>query len=318
MRIRFRYSLTTLLLLPLLVGIGIKWFRGPREYSEIVNPTAAKLAAQELDPLTRCIVRYPRQVSFWAYRNLDGSLTRHGQEISVGTMAPSDKLITEFRGGQRNGAFRYWDAAGDLVCEGQFENDEPTGTWTYYRYGIAYQRVQYDIDEQNEIQSRYDLGQLAERRVRARGSDDVQLTAWHWQPKPQKRVEGRLLKDRPVGKWHWWDEAGREILAVTFHDGVPAEFVGRSKLLQFMAADFETNFENLSLESVVGYLESLALPLQIQESVQQARRIGISTGDELRGGLALYVALRKAGLTLDTRTEKDGTESLVIVPTGKG
>ena len=33
MRIRFRSSLTTLLLLPLLVGIGIKWYRGPHEYT---------------------------------------------------------------------------------------------------------------------------------------------------------------------------------------------------------------------------------------------------------------------------------------------
>ncbi len=33
MRIRFRFSLTTLLLLPLLVGAGIKLYRGPHQFT---------------------------------------------------------------------------------------------------------------------------------------------------------------------------------------------------------------------------------------------------------------------------------------------
>src|SRR5687768_16638194 len=203
MRIRLRYSLTTLLLLPLVVGLGIKWYRGPHEFSEIVKPAAARLAPQDPDPFTRCIIPFPRQVSFWAYRNLDGSLTRHGKEISLLTMVPSDKLITEYRGGKRNGAFQYWNAEGDLVCEGQFEHDEPVGEWVYYRLGVPYQRVRYDVDQQVEIQSRYNLDRLAERRTRKRGSDEVGLVAW--QPNGQKRLAGLLLKDRPDGEWQWWD-----------------------------------------------------------------------------------------------------------------
>ncbi|MEX2142933.1 MAG: hypothetical protein WD894_26995 [Pirellulales bacterium] len=319
MRIRFRYSLSTLLLLPLLVGLWIKWYRGPHEFSEIANRTAASLVAPDPDPFTRRIIAYPRQVSFWAFRNFDGSLTRHGREISVGTMAPSDKLITEYRGGQRNGAFRYWNAEGELVCEGQFENDEPVGEWVYYHLGVPYQRVRHDIDQQVEIQRRYDLDWLAEQRTRTRGSDEVRLTAWH--PNGQKRLEGWLLKDRPDREWQWWDKEGQGILAVTFHEGVPEEFVGQSKLEEFVKADFHYESQGAPLESLVRYLAGCGFSLRIEcpyEDLQRVRKLGISTDGDFGGALGVYLALRKMGLTISARIQKDGTEALAITRDSEG
>jgi hypothetical protein len=71
----------------------------------------------------------------------------------------------------------------------------------------------------------------------------------------------------------------------------------------------------------VGQLTALGFPLWIEcdrEDLEQARRLGITTASEFRGGLAFYLALRKAGLTLDIHTEADGAETLVIVPANEG
>lgn len=317
MRLRFRYSLTTLLLLPLLAGIGIKWYRGPHEFSLAEYPQVVSLPPNVPDLDTGYMLGR-RTGSFRAYRNLDGSLTRHGTEISIGPRG--DRLQIEFRGGQRNGAYRYWDAEGDLVCEGQFEHDEPVGEWVYYRLGVPYQRVRYDVDQQVEIQSRYYLDRLAEQRIRTHGSDEVRLTAWH--PNGQKCLAGWLLKDRPDREWQWWDKEGRRALAVAFREGVPEEFVGQSKLEEFMRADLHYESQGAPLESFVRYLTACGFSLRIDfpnEDLQRLKKLGISTGGDFDGGLAIYLALRRVGLTLNTRIGEDGTETLVlvIVPDGE-
>jgi hypothetical protein len=314
MRIRFRYGLTTLLLLPLLVGIGIKWYRGPHEFSLAEYPQVASLPPNVSDLDGGYILGKARTGSFWAYRNLDGSLTRHGTETSIGPRR--DKMQTEFRGGLRNGTYRYWNAERELVCEGQFEHDEPVGEWVYYRLGVPYQRVQYDVDRQVEIQSRYDLDRLAERRTRTRGSEEVRLTAWH--PNGQKRVEGWLLQELPVRKWQWWDKEGRETLAVTFHDGIPEEFVGQLTLEEFVRSDFDYESQGAPLESLMNYFTEFRMRIECgTEDLQRARKLGISTDGDFGGGLAIYLALRRVGLTLGTRNRGEGTESLVIVSDGE-
>ena len=317
MRIRFRYSLTTLLLLPLAVGIGIKWYRGPHEFSLAENPQVVSLPPNVSDMDAGYILERGRTGSFWAYRNLDRSLTRHGTETSIGPRG--DKLQTEYRGGQRNGAYRYWNAEGDLVCEGQFEHEEPVGEWVYYRLGVPYQRLQYDADQQIEIQSRYDLDRLAEQRIRTRGSDEVWLTAWH--PNGQKRLAGWLLRDRPDREWQWWDQQGRETLAVTFQDGIPQEFVGKSNLEAFINADIPYESQGAPLESVVRYLNDCGISLRIEctnEDLQRVRKLGISTDADFDAGLGIYLAFRRVGLTLSTRIDRGGTETLVVTSDGEG
>jgi hypothetical protein len=84
MRIRFRHRLTTLLLLPLLVGFGIKWCRGPHEYSLLGEHVQRVTEAEARDPSARYTVYQIRAVSYRAYRNLDGNRTRHGPEICYG------------------------------------------------------------------------------------------------------------------------------------------------------------------------------------------------------------------------------------------
>jgi hypothetical protein len=229
-------------------------------------------------------------------------------------------MHTGYRGGQRNGPFRYWDDEGELVCEGSFENGEQSGEWVYYRFGIAYQRVEFDHDQQHQIESRYDLDRLVERRVTNLGTGEALLTAWH--PNGQKRLEGRLVKNRPDREWRWWNNDGRETLTVNFHVGVPEEFAGQSKLEDFVKADF--GYESLGgtpLEWVVSNLTSSGFSLRIEcanEDLQRVRKLGINTDGVFNGGLGIYVALRRVGLTLGTRVGEDGTEMLVIIPKGEG
>jgi hypothetical protein len=86
-----------------------------------------------------------------------------------------------------------------------------------------------------------------------------------------------------------------------------------------MLADFGTEFENASLERVVGELARCGFHLGVecdQEDLRLVQRLGLSTASEFHDGLALYVALRMARLTLDIRKETDGVETLVVVPTG--
>jgi hypothetical protein len=225
-------------------------------------------------------------------------------------------MHTGYRGGQRNGAFRYWDDQGELVCQGSFENGEQSGEWVYYRFGIAYQRIEFDHDQQHEIENRYDLDRLAERRVRKLGTGEILLTTWH--PSGQKRLEGRFVKERPAGKWRWWNSAGGEIRSIIFHDGIPQEFVGRPGAKRFFDASLDLEFQGVPLGTAVSLLNQQGFLFGIECRDEIAREVEnrqITTmGSELKDGLGFYLALRDAGLTMDVRAAPDGRDIVVVLP----
>jgi hypothetical protein len=313
MRIRFRYSLTTLLLLPLLVGLGIKWYRGPHQYA-LEEEREWLRAEDEKDSFVYLCGGFDlfEKGTFWAYRNFDGSFTRHGPEIKV-TMF--DKQLVEYKNGKRHGHYRAWDPDGTLCCTGQYEFDEPIGEWLYYGESVFYERVQYVRNEQQAIESHYQLGRLAERRVKALETDEVSLTAWH--SNGQKRLDGRFAGERPIGIWRWWEGQGRGMRTVIFDGGIPAELVGLANVETFFDAPLYVNVQEVPLEEVLLDLAEQGFPFRIEADDEQAAEIknrSISTCGDLNGGLELYLALRDAGLTLEIRAETDGTETLVLLP----
>jgi hypothetical protein len=86
-----------------------------------------------------------------------------------------------------------------------------------------------------------------------------------------------------------------------------------------MMEDFGIELEKASLERVVGELARCGFRLGVEcdkEDLGLVQRLGLCTASEFHDGLALYVALRMARLTLDIRSEADGAETLLIVPTG--
>jgi hypothetical protein len=175
--------------------------------------------------------------------------------------------------------------------------------------------VTYDRDQQQEIESRYDLDRLVERREKKLETDEVSLIARHWDG--QKRLEGQFLKDRPVGKWRWWDASGREIRTMTFHDGIPAELVGRPGVEGFLDASLHVEFQNTPLMVALEVLVAQGFRSRIEcpdENTGAIRNRGITTTGDFQGGLEFYLALRDAGLTFEVRKFKDGTDTIVILP----
>jgi hypothetical protein len=141
-QLRFRFSLATFLLLPLLAGIGIKWYRGPHEFSLLEEHIQRVAESEAQNPNARYIVYRVRTGTFWAYQNLDGSLTRHGPETSFGMFG--DKKVTVYRGGKRHGSFRHFAPNGMLLTEGQYVNGHEVGEWIEYEGGRISRRVRHE------------------------------------------------------------------------------------------------------------------------------------------------------------------------------
>jgi hypothetical protein len=320
MRFRPRYTLTTLLLLPVLVGAGIKWYRGPHQYTleeEREWRRAEMLRASGINFLECGVGRPPPEGTFWAYRNFDGTVTRHGPETSVDPLG--HKTVIEYRGGKKHGEHRAWDRTGELYCQGQYENDRPSGEWLYYLGdGVVYRCVRYVHEQGRVVESRFDLGRLSERRVTRAGSNEVHLTAWH--SNGQKRVEGRLTAERPDGQWRWWDEGGRQVREARFQDGMPVEVMGRPSLERFMDAALDVSFESAPLQEALDFLNEMGFRTRIvcsKRDSNDVRSRRLTTIDEFSGPAALYLALRDAGLTVDMQADPDGTETLIIQPAEK-
>jgi hypothetical protein len=82
MRIRFRHRLTTLLLLPLLVGFGIKWCRGPHEYSLLGEHVQRVTEAEARDPSARYTVYQIRARRFANDEPVDPWIERENGRIA--------------------------------------------------------------------------------------------------------------------------------------------------------------------------------------------------------------------------------------------
>jgi hypothetical protein len=313
MRFRLRYSLATFLLLPLAAGIGIKIYCGPHEFSLLdeLEKLGAERAAR--DPMARYIVYRPRSGTFWAYRNIGGGLTRHGPEVSFG--AWGDKRLIEYHHGKQHGAYRQWDVDGSLRCEGQCENDAPTGEWNFYSEGRIYRRVLYDSEAGHEVESTYHQGRQTERRIAIPARDEVQLIAWH--QNGTQRLEGRLVHDQPDGHWTWWDSNGKRIRSAEFRGGVPLEFAGQPRLERLFACGIEVGFSEVPVQIWLDLFGASGIPIQAQPAGNDESDIRdrlITTVKDVKGPLAFYLALQDVGLKLDIRTDDGGREVLVVHP----
>jgi hypothetical protein len=228
------------------------------------------------------------------------------------------KRVVEYRGGKKHGKHRAWDGAGELHCQGQYENDRPIGEWLYYfGDGVVYRRVRYHREQGQIVESQFDLDRLSERRITLAGSNEVHLTAWH--SNGQKRVEGRLTADRPDGQWRWWDADGREVREARFQDGMPVEVMGRPSRERFMDAALDVDFEDVPLQDALDYISDIGFRTRIVCSEHEAREVCnrvITTIGELDGPVALYLALRDVGLSVDMQTDPDGVETVIIQPAG--
>jgi hypothetical protein len=314
MRIQLRFSLATFLLLPVLAGVGIKLYRGPHQYT-LKEEREWLRAEDEKDGFVAMCGGFQmfEEGTFWAYRNLDGSFTRHGPETKVGMFGI--KSLVEYRNGKKHGECRAWDRDGELRQKGQYENDEPAGEWLYYSDGVVYQRVRHEREQGQEIESTYELGRLTQRRVTTTATGEISLTAWH--PNGRMRLKGGYIGNLPQGRWRWCDEEECETRTVTFQDGVPAELAGQPSAARMMELALDAEFSDLPLQDAVDYLNDLGFPTRIEcapELTSEIRSRLITTPTDLRGPAGIYLALREVGLTLDLKGNRDGTDLLVVSP----
>jgi hypothetical protein len=208
-----------------------------------------------------------------------------------------------------------WDAEGRLLCDGSYENDAPAGEWSYYLDDLVYRRFQYDREGGTEVERRYDLGRLAERRVTSFATESVELTAWHSNGK--RRLEGILVKGRPQGRWRWWDSEGHQIRDAAFRDGVPQDLAGIPAAERFFGADIGLNFQGVPLRVYLDLLRTFGIRTRIEcpeDELEDISNREVSATGDLGGAIDFYLALRDVGLRMDARVEKDGTDVLVVMP----
>lgn len=341
MRFRFRYSLTTLLLMPLLVGIGIKWYRGPHQYT-LAEEREWLRAEDKKDGFVALCDGFElfEDGTFWAYRNFDGSIMRHGPEEWVSS--DGSKNLVEYRNGRLHGEHRTWDSNGELLEAGQYANHQPVGEWLCYEQGRIFARVEHQEDRtisrdgQGRIFARVDYkkdrtihrdfdeaGRLIRERIDFSSRIEELVREWH--PNGQKRFEGQFSLAAEHGTWRWWDESGGEIRCLKLSQGVPEE-VTESRLRNFIDWNtFPCDFQGVELAHAIvavnsygegdyGYEFRIDGP---DSDLVQVRERLITTAPQLNGPLAFYVALRDAGFIMRIDVEESATgikEVLFISP----
>lgn len=119
-----------------------------------------------------------------------------GQENGTRTVITSDRRIEqEVVNGKLHGNHREFDAAGNVLVEGQSRNDQPQGAW-----------VSYFPSGDKEWERRYQSGQLdgPERRWYANGT---------------QHIEGANRAGQLQGPWTEWDAAGKKRAEGEWYDG---------------------------------------------------------------------------------------------------
>jgi antitoxin component YwqK of YwqJK toxin-antitoxin module len=301
-------------MLPVLAGVGIKLYRGPHQYTleqERQWQKAEFIRKYGNKPILTCGIGVDPEGTFWANREFDGTLVRHGEEIAV---TPFGKEVTEYRGGKRHGDYRWWSNDGSPIKAGQYENDEEVGEWIEYENGQVARRILYDPIQ--TVTRVYDPnGQMVKRRIAQRSSGEVQLAEWH--SNGQERLKGQLVEEFEVGLWRWWNENGHEIRRVTFDRGVPEELVDIPGLARLMRSRMSFPVRDVPLDDALEYTYGQGFKIRIEthgSSRDEILSTRVSTDESVRGPVAFYLALRDIGLTINMKTDRNGLDALIIRP----
>ena len=133
-----------------------------------------------------------RAVGTYAGGRLHGDYTEYaenGRRIGHGS----------YKNGKRTGTWTFWWPNGKKQSKGAFVRGERTGVWTYY-------------DERGRKSSHGELRTIA--RVEKKQG---RWTFWHANGK--KAEEGVFRAGRKDGAWKRFDESGRLVSTVRYHDG---------------------------------------------------------------------------------------------------